>query len=99
MAEVAVRSGIPSRSPLRPRKVSAPHCGLSRVPDAGVCPGFFVSGPECLQTYLEVPDLPRTIEVLGTMCDMRILLTFDEHDCRTTAQVVSATAREVTENR
>ncbi len=47
--------------------------------------------------YLDVPDLPRTIEVLSTMCDMRIPLTFTEDDCRTIAEVVSATAREVAE--
>ncbi len=47
--------------------------------------------------YLEVPDLPRTIEVLSTMCDMRIPLTFDEDDCRTIAEVISTTAREVAE--
>ena len=47
--------------------------------------------------YLEVPDLPRTIEVLSTMCDMRIPLTFDEDDCRTIAQVIATTAREVAE--
>ncbi|NNF78586.1 MAG: aminotransferase, partial [Rhizobiales bacterium] len=45
--------------------------------------------------YLEVPDLPRTISVLSTMCDMRIPLTFNEADCRTIAEVISATAREV----
>ena len=45
--------------------------------------------------YLEVPDLPRTISVLSTMCDMRIPLTFDEADCQTIAEVISATAREV----
>ncbi len=47
--------------------------------------------------YLEVPDMPRTISVLSTMCDMRIPLTFDEADCRTIAEVSSATAREVAE--
>lgn len=47
--------------------------------------------------YLEVPELPRTLSVLSTMCDMRIPLTFDEADCRTIAEVISATAREVAE--
>ncbi|MEM7430081.1 MAG: aminotransferase class I/II-fold pyridoxal phosphate-dependent enzyme [Pseudomonadota bacterium] len=48
--------------------------------------------------YMEVPELPRTLEVLSTMCDMRIPLTFDEEDCRVIAEVVAAAAREVGED-
>ncbi len=47
--------------------------------------------------YMEVPDLPRTLRILSTMCDMRIPLTFDEDDCRLIAEVISLTAREVAE--
>lgn len=49
--------------------------------------------------YMDVPDLPRTLEVLATMCDMRIPLTFDEADCRVIAEVIAAVAREVGEGR
>ena len=47
--------------------------------------------------YLDVPELPRTLEVLSAMCDMRIPLTFNEDDCTTIAEVVAAVAREVAE--
>ncbi|MCT7654664.1 DegT/DnrJ/EryC1/StrS family aminotransferase [Oceanimonas sp. NS1] len=37
----------------------------------------------------EPPSLPQTEQVLSTMCDMRLPLTFDEADCRLIVQIIA----------
>ncbi|MGI9524303.1 MAG: DegT/DnrJ/EryC1/StrS family aminotransferase [Hyphomicrobiaceae bacterium] len=40
-------------------------------------------------TYLdEIPELPKTKEILSTTCDLRIPLTFSEDDCRDIATII-----------
>jgi dTDP-4-amino-4,6-dideoxygalactose transaminase len=46
--------------------------------------------------YLEgLPTLPATDSILGTMCDMRIPLTFSEEDCQTIVEIIESVAAEV----
>lgn len=46
--------------------------------------------------YLEgLPTLPATDEILKTMCDMRIPLTFSAEDCEMIVEIIESVAREV----
>jgi dTDP-4-amino-4,6-dideoxygalactose transaminase len=58
-------------------------------------PKGFTSSYESWQYLGPMPDLPRTREILDSMCDFRIPLTFNEADCELIAQIICQVASEV----
>lgn len=56
-------------------------------------PTGFTSRYDSWRYLGEPPDLPRTLAVLATTCDMRIPLTFDEADCSHIAAIIADVAR------
>jgi dTDP-4-amino-4,6-dideoxygalactose transaminase len=57
-------------------------------------PTGFTSRYDSWKYLGDPPDLPRTREVLGKTCDLRVPLTFDEDDCRVIAGIVGEEAVE-----
>ncbi len=51
-------------------------------------PDAFTSRYDSWQYLSDVPDLPRTKEVLSRTCDMRVPLTFDLEDCNQISQII-----------
>ena len=51
-------------------------------------PVGFTSGYESWQYFGKLPDLPKTKQLLATLCDMRLPLTFTKEDCSLIAAVI-----------
>ena len=51
-------------------------------------PTGFTSRYDSWQYIEDLPDLPKTREVLGRTCDMRVPLTFDLEDCQLIADII-----------
>lgn len=51
-------------------------------------PKAFTSRYDSWQYIEDIPDLPKTREVLSRTCDMRVPLTFDLEDCKMIAEII-----------
>jgi dTDP-4-amino-4,6-dideoxygalactose transaminase len=58
-------------------------------------PKGFTSSYDSWQYLGRIPDLPKTREILDSMCDFRIPLTFDEADCELIGKIICQVALEV----
>ncbi|GMH43747.1 hypothetical protein BSKO_11681 [Bryopsis sp. KO-2023] len=52
-------------------------------------PVAFTSRYDSWRYLDDLPELPQTLDVLSTTCDMRIPLTFDENDCRKIGRIIT----------
>ena len=52
-------------------------------------PHAFTSRFDSWRYLQDIPELPRTREVLATTCDMRVPLTFSERDCADLAEIIA----------
>lgn len=52
-------------------------------------PVGFTSAYDSWQYFKNLPDLPKTKQVLATMCDMRLPLTFNQEDCTLIAEIIA----------
>lgn len=58
-------------------------------------PVGFTSAYDSWQYFENLPDLPKTKEVLATMCDIRLPLTFDLEDCDLLGEILAEVAHDM----
>ena len=62
-------------------------------------PVAFTSRYDSWRYLGQLDELPKTLHVLSTTCDMRVPLTFDEGDCQDVANIVVNEANKIMESR